>query len=568
MIPKRASFLSLSAILFLNIAVFAESSDGPSEQPAAFTHAVRPMTLVSPVIPEPVDLAAILQEEQQRPQGSPYRFAISRPARATPQNDGMWEDLDGSTMLWRLPINSPGALSLSLGFSRYHMPAGGKLFIYSADQRQVRGPFTSRDNRGDGTLDTPLIAAGSIIVELTIPLAEVPQLELELTRINHGFRPFGLAPPQYQALALGEAAPCNHVNNAACYTAEWGNQVRSVALCEVRLGKWSYGGTGTLLNNTAQDDRPHFLTAFHVLDNETEPRDLVISEAEKAAVEKMIVYWNFQAATCSGTSGSPSQSQIGATFRAGYWYTDFALVELRNKPAAQCNAYYAGWDRSSTALSGGVAVHHPRGDWKQVSREDNPLIKGSVTSSGVEHGTAFVVLKWETGMTEDGSSGCPFFALPGKRTIGQLIGGTCTCADPGVSGFGPLYRSWNEGGRKETRLSDWLDPLNKGVMYLDGKNPSSDGSFGSIVGTWTLNWHWGGSDSHPYTDIVFKADGTLVCTSSTYTGTWTQSGNSVSWTFTEAARYTGTLTSHDAMRGTMLDVGGAFGEWYATRWSP
>jgi formylglycine-generating enzyme required for sulfatase activity len=466
----------------------AESTLTTSEQPIAFTRSVRPMTLVSPAVPESPDVAALLLEDEHSPNGGPYWFAISRPVRATPQTDGMWEDLDSNTLLWRIPVVAPGALSLSLGFSRYHMPPGGRLFVYSDDHRQFAGPYTSRDNAEDGELHTPTMACDSLIVELMIPLVEVPKLELELSCVNYGFRPFGPTPAtpksgQIHAFGMGDAATCNRANDAACYEGTWGDQIRSVALCEVRLGQGVYGGTGTLVNNTAQDDKPYFLTAFHVVDierDEDQKRDLAISNAEKKAIERMFVYWNFQARTCGDTSGSVAgQYQAGATFVAGYWSTDFALVELKEKPPSQANVYYAGWDRSTTVLSGGVAIHHPQADLKKVSRENDPLEKWPITYNGVEYGTYFIVEKWEagTGMTEDSSSGCSFFALAGKRTVGQLMGGSGgTCDNPGWSAFGPLYRSWSEGPTRDTRLSDWLDPANTGVMYLDGKNPSAGAS--------------------------------------------------------------------------------------------
>jgi formylglycine-generating enzyme required for sulfatase activity len=446
---------------------------------------VHPIELADPVIPEPINLQAVLLEDtQEQRDGGSSRFAICRAVNVSPKTHGVWEDVDEDTLLWRVPITSPGALSLSLGFSRYSMPPGGRLYIYSADRTQVLGPFTAKDNKKHGQLWTALIHSDSIVVELVLPLLEVPKMQVELTYVNHGYRD-PRASLVYQD--LGDAASCQR--NVACFEGDSRrDQIRSVARYQItRTGDGGvYYDTGVLLNTTAEDDRPYFLTAFHSFDEL--PKDQVLNDWEKAYAASMIIYWNFQAATCYENTGSESQQQHGAEFLAGNSQTDFVLVKLNDTPSPAFNVYYAGWDRTNVTPSSGFAIHHPRGDLKKISVESDPLISWSPSFvSGVNYGTCFYVVGWDsgTGMTQDGSSGCPLFNSE-KRVVGQLIGGAGTCADPGstVSTFGPLYRSWSEGEpellilddptlglNRETRLSDWLDPLNTGVASLDGKNP-------------------------------------------------------------------------------------------------
>ncbi len=271
----------------------------------------------------------------------------------------------------------------------------------------------------------------------------------------------------------------------------------------------TYWCTGVLVNNTAQDDKPYFLTAFHCFD---EPEDSLLSDSEKAAAATMVIYWNYQASTCGSVTGSEDQNQSGAVFRAGYWSSDFALVELDDMPPRSFNVYYAGWDRSNDAPSTGVAIHHPKADTKKISIENEPLSKIILVSydPDVYYGAFFKVGDWDVGIVEIGSSGCPLFNS-NKRIVGLLSNGVSDCATRGPDFFGPLYRSWTGGASDDTRLRDWLDPLNTGVEVLDGKNPKgpcTGDTYTSTIGTGTSAWNYpmrtGYEDSR--TQVIYLAD--------------------------------------------------------------
>ena len=85
-------------------------------------------------------------------------------------------------------IISSGAVSLNLGFATYVMPPGGCLFIYTPDHSTIVGPFTDQDNEEHRQLWTPIMTGEELVVEITLPNSMLPQLELELTSVNHGYR--------------------------------------------------------------------------------------------------------------------------------------------------------------------------------------------------------------------------------------------------------------------------------------------------------------------------------------------------------------------------------------------
>jgi hypothetical protein len=141
------------------------------------------------------------------------------------------------------------------------------------------------------------------------------------------------------------------------------------------------------------------------------------------------------------------------------------------------DAYYAGWDRSDTAPDSAVGIHHPDGDMKKISFEDDPLsITAYLGDPSPGDGTHLRVANWDLGTTEGGSSGSPIFNS-NKHITGLLHGGWASCYQPNERDwYGRIYSSWTGGGTPATRLSDWLDPndINSGAISLDGKEPGTD----------------------------------------------------------------------------------------------
>jgi hypothetical protein len=135
-----------------------------------------------------------------------------------------------------------------------------------------------------------------------------------------------------------------------------------------------------------------------------------------------------------------------------------------------------------------VTIHHPQGDEKRISFEDDPT---STTSVGLDtspgDGTHIRVADWDLGTTEGGSSGSPLLD-PAHRVVGQLHGGYAACGNDLPDWYGRLSVSWTGGGTASTRLSDWLDPLATGVMALDGLDGTSiftDGFESGDTSSWT-----------------------------------------------------------------------------------
>ncbi len=428
------------------------ASSRVSKSPAP-TQGARPLETIARVTLPPVDVAAVRLEDQERERnGLPPRYAIPNPVRIKPDSDGTWENLGNGMLMWRLRIHSPGAESINLGFSRYHMPPGGRLLVYASDFSHAIRPLTERDNETHGQLWTPVVRSDGVVVELTIPRSALPTLQLQLSSINVGYRGFGTP-------TTAMSGSCN-VDVVCPEGDDWRDQIQSVGV--ISLGGSTFC-TGFGVNNTAQDLTPYFMTAAHC-------------GIRTGNAASLVVYWNYQNSWCR-TPGSPSsgdpgdgtldQYQTGSYHRASYSPSDATLVELDDDPDPEWNVVFAGWDRSDSDATSAVCIHHPNTDEKRISFEYDPTTTTAYLGQSVPgDGTHVRVTDWDLGTTEPGSSGSPLFNQE-KRIVGQLHGGYASCTSQTSDWYGRLSVSWTGGGSSATSLSDWLDPGHTGEMFID-----------------------------------------------------------------------------------------------------
>jgi lysyl endopeptidase len=369
----------------------------------------------------------------------PYRFGFNHTVHLNPMNSGVVSYNSRGDMLWRVGVASEGALSLNVLMDGFLLPPGATLFVYAPDQSQIGGAFTHENNKEWGTLALDMLATDSLIIEYYEPYNAPFTGSIQVGRVTHGYR----SPLR----DFGDSGSCN--NNVNCPEgAPWQTEKRSVLLI---LVNGFASCTGALINNTAQDGTPYFLTADHCLGGN---------------VNNWVFRFNYESPNCANVNGPTNQSVSGSILRANNSGSDFALLELSSTPPAAYNPYYSGWDRSGITPPAAVGIHHPSGDIKKISFENDPL--GVVSWGGAD---CWHVMAWDDGTTEPGSSGSPLYD-PQHRIIGQLYGGTASCSNNVDDYYGRLSTSWN-GSNSSVRLSDWLDPQGTGALTLNGY-PSFD----------------------------------------------------------------------------------------------
>ncbi|MFK7755613.1 MAG: T9SS type A sorting domain-containing protein [Flavobacteriales bacterium] len=377
---------------------------------------------------------------------TPYRFGIEHDVAVTPATHGVWTELNSGDRIWRYGIDATAeATSVSFLFDSYSLEKGAKLFIWNADRTEFLGSFDHRNNKETGLLPVSLVHSNKVVVEYIVPNG-ISEGELSISMIVQGYRPILNKFDDPERGPYGNSGACNIDVNCP-EGDEWQTEANSIAL--IISGGFA-SCSGAMVNNTANDGTPYFLTANHCLGNPS----------------AWVYLFNHKAA-CGGNTpvDSDEQSISGGVLRASNGGSDFALVELSATPPADYNVQYSGWDRSDELSTGAVGIHHPSGDLMKICFEDDIAYQANQGGAAV-----WYIDEWELGVTEGGSSGSPLFDL-NHRIIGQLYGGFAACSGSVNNGqadwYGRFGVSW-DGSSSSNRLKDWLDPLGLNLIVLDG----------------------------------------------------------------------------------------------------
>lgn len=388
----------------------------------------------------------------------PWRFGKNFEVNLHLDNSGSWHTLANGDRVWRIRLSSPGALTMNVIFDEYVMPEGGFVHMYSTDESHIVGAYTSILNNPAKIIGSELVEGNDIVIEYYEPAYATGQGRLKIGTITHGYRSLSIR-AESLLKGLNDSGSCN-IDVLCPLGIGWEQQIQSVAM----IVSGSNGVcTGALINNTNNDGKPYFLTANHCLGN---PANWVYR-----------FNWHSPnpscATTTNSTNGSFNQTMFNGVLRANRANSDFALVELNNNIPDSWNPYYAGWDRSGTTPTFTVGIHHPRGDIKKICKDNdspNPL--------NTNNQPVWRVLDWDEGVTEPGSSGSPLFDQ-NKRIVGQLWRGQAACSTSNPTNdnnlwdeYGRFDASW-DGTAANSRLRDWLDPTNTGVLILDGYDPNA-----------------------------------------------------------------------------------------------
>ncbi len=425
--------------------------------------------------------------------GTFYKVAILVPVNTTIKNSGTWETLDNGQAIWRLRLSSEGAKASALYFDKFDIPSGASVYVYTSDRKTVDGPYHRSDNPDGNEYVIGNILGDDITIEYNAPMTKSPDGTISFDNttpiINIG--EFGYVYRGEGGFERGTRAGICHrasenceVNVNCSVGADWRIQQRGVARIYLREGLKAGYCTGTLINNTRNDGTPYFLTADHCGPTATESN-----------FNQWVFRFNYEA---SGCSNPISESSINYTDFTGCSKvaegsnnggSDFYLLKLNNftkQNAINIGAIYNGWDRSTTAKSGGgVGIHHPAGDIKKISfyttTPTTTTYYGGSSMTGANG--AHWKIDWQnsgdkTGVTEGGSSGSPIFNSD-KRVFGTLSGGLSTCtasASDRYDLYGKMSYHWDNpanGSGNKHQLKPWLDPANTGAMTCNFYDPAN-----------------------------------------------------------------------------------------------
>ena len=476
----KKRLLLLPALLFLVLSFGFSQSQLPSLTKVIFDKNI-PLTIISAP-----DLNAIQQEDITRDKnGVLYRIGVDRAANITLSNTGLWKTLPNGDRQWQMHIKSPGAEAISFLFEVFKIYGGTTLNIQDLTGKPLHNTLTSKDVESHFMQNAALCFGDEMILTLHEP-AYTKTSEILIDRIIYNYRSTGN--PSVQK--INESDACEINVNCSPVGDNWQDEKKGVARIYVVEGGGAGWCTGSVVNNTALDCKPLFLTALHCG-----------VSATTSNMNQWKFYFRYESTNCTNpsTAGTLDDYFISGCVRladaadgGGTTGSDFLLVQmgtLANQAAtittmksANFSCYWNGWDANTTATTGGACIHHPAGDIKKISTFNGTTVS---TTWGSVSNTHWRVT-WSAnsnghGVTEGGSSGSPLFNNSSGRIIGTLTGGGSFCTalnSPDL--YGKMSYHWTSNGTPNNeRLKTYLDPGNTGLLVLNGSsNPCSSSSTG------------------------------------------------------------------------------------------
>lgn len=410
-------------------------------------------------------------------------------------------------------ITSSEAKALQIYFKKYLLTQDSKLFFY-ADNGFILGEFNNKNNPSgqDQGLEFGIqpIPGNTFYIELSYPVGSTGKPVLIADKIIHSFT-------EFYGGAYGTAGNC-HKNIACEFT---GNNDKSRNMKSVGLmlypiyqsgtntHNYSASCSGNLMNNTAQNGEPYFLTAAHCIGYEAANSNVNWSN-------ELITLFNYEALTCtSNGSNAPYQlsnnSVLGCTLltQSSFNVNDYALLKLSGtaNALAQYKVCYAGWDNNPNSYSvnptNSYGIHHPQGDTKKISYVNNvypvmgydsTVLSGSFGyySMGLSQNSQgnFLQNSWRSGIVEKGSSGSPLFNSF-DRLVGSLSVGPdpskFNCDAPNIyNSTGPtFYTYYSRFSNNYYTMSPWLNPNGTNVQSIGPYCPNNNLQIGSPIVTIT-----------------------------------------------------------------------------------
>ncbi len=432
---------------------------------------------IPPVVVLPkLDFKKIAREDNE---GPGTRFSVPIRTELNFENSGQWTELNNGDRIWRLTIESKGALALAFMYNDFFIPRGAMLFMYSPDHQQIKGAYTWKNNRKSRRFWTGLIRGNAAIVEYYEPKAVRGAGHFNIFRVDHAYskKNFTGEEKTDNVFGFGASFPCHE--NINCSTgADWDAQKRGVCRIIVVVEEGMGYCSGSLLNNTSLDGTPYLLSAYHCQDGYTPVWDMYRFD------------FNYESDGCDNPATEPGfNSILGCEYVSGRQQSDFILVDLIPDIPGNVHAYLNGWSRLTPNNTSLVMIHHPKGDIKKIATSNSsPIIWPNPIPWDVGPATPAYYhfrVDYSTGTFQVGSSGSPLIDASNGLVLGQLHGGVndSLCSNNTTIGYyGHISYAWHVGSQPQWRLKDWLDPLQTDPDTLHGMEYPSTVNYYTLSG--------------------------------------------------------------------------------------
>jgi hypothetical protein len=431
---------------------------------------------------ETPDLTQIMLEDDEREKnGELYRIGRSIPSNINPIFSGEWKINNDGSRTWNLRVKATGAEALSFLFSKFELYGQTTFEIRNTDGYIVHKPMTAEDVMSHKMQNAALCFGDDLVLILNEP-ANTQASDISIDRVIYNYRSTG----NPNATKINESDPCEVNINCSPVGDSWQDEKDGVARIYIVEGNSAGWCTGSLINNTAQDCKPYFLTALHCGVNTSANN-----------MNNWRFYFRYESPNCNNpnSAGSLDDHYVTGCLRiadsddgGGNSGSDFLLVKLGNNnnetsvvntlKSSSFSGYWNGWKAATSSTQGGAGIHHPAGDIKKISTFNGTTQSTSWGSAGGSHWQ----MSWSSnsnghGVTEGGSSGSPLFNNSGL-IVGTLTGGSSFCNNPTSPDlYGKMSYHWTSNGTANNeRLKPWLDPTNSNVTTLIGSYDPCSGT--------------------------------------------------------------------------------------------
>lgn len=443
---------------------------------------------------------------------SAEQFAVNVPHSISSASDGSWSTRTAIST-WVYSVRVPTAISMSFHATSARLPPSAVLTV-TAGRSTLR--YTARNVSRSGLWGRPM-PGDTLTFSLSVSASEATRVRLYIDSVQAGYRSLGAGVPDhphYQELKRAAAASSSCIENYSCHVSA-SNQGPSHATVALIIGNL-YQCTGTLVNDTRADGVPYILTARHCESGQ-------LGGGNPAAAATVTVYWDAVSA-CNGQLGSiynaVTPTQTGAT--TALEQQDLWLVQLDTPPAAP-DAYYAGWDATGSAFTGGYTIHHALGgDQQYVEWSGTDLLEQIPAATlNVGYDSTFWGVVNSVGSVGAGASGSALFSsnnlVVGSASLAALANGenstgVCPVSPPPAPApntitalFTALSGTWASSADRtsstpNTTLKMLLDPGATGQLTTAGlatqpiavSASSTSANTGDPI---TLSWNVAGAQS-------------------------------------------------------------------------
>lgn len=505
-VSKRYARMLLITAIMLVVAQRADCQISEGGTPPSFLYAGRDTLqarnteeVAAYSIASPFTARQLIEEDENAPEGTPYRLGILLAAGLEFPQDAVKSTLPGGEEIYRMRIKSDGAVALSLYYDRFEIPEGGKLYIYNNDRTQLLGAYTPVTNPDGKAFSSQFVAGSDITLEYAVPESGALP-DIKISDIGYGYN--------HLEIRNSGTVDLSCMVNINCPEGDgWQDDKEGVIKMATRSGSSIYTCSASLLNNTSDTPTPYIYTAFHCLGSGTRQ----FTEDELRQAQFVFQYEN---TGCNGEETRKSTTLTGCSYLTGSDLSggyDQALLLLTSNIPADLNPYMCGWDKSGNRPQSGAGIHHPNGSTKKISTYTSPATDGTwetSTETGAAGGHWVVYYaKTQSGhsVTAKGSSGSPLFDQ-NHKVVGSLTGGSSTCSYPnGSNYYGKIEKFF-------PRISRYLDPYNTGDLSVEGRymravKPAPQNltaTYSQAIKGAELAWETDAEDEHPVSYIVYR----------------------------------------------------------------